>query len=152
MTTITIHGKSVPYSTETPTIDVSAIVNTFVPFQDWCKSIDEHLTVTQIHFQHVDTASSGRILFVKMKCTAYAGAEKKAIPGIVLLRGSAVSCLIEIVCEGEVYALLIEQPRLPSGSSCFREVVAGMMDGERNFSGGMVREVKVSLFISFRRI
>ena len=80
-----------------------------------------------------------------MKCIAYVGDEKQPVPGIVLLRGSAVSCLIEIICDDKTYALLIEQPRLASGKSHFREVVAGMLDGERNFTGGMVREVKVRI-------
>ena len=144
MQTLTIHNQEIPYTTETASINVTDIITKFVPWKDWCDSLDSNIKLKHIHFQHVDVIHD-RIIFLKMKCTCYVGEESKPIPGIVFLRGSAVSCLIEIVSEGKTYALLIEQPRLASGKSNLREVVAGMMDGERNFTGGMVREIKVSI-------
>lgn len=142
MTTVNIRGVEVPCTTETPSINVNDIVTKFVPWKEWVDSLDDNMRIEHVHFQSVD-ASRDHILFVKMKCTAFVGKEKKHIPGVILLRGSSVGCLIEVECEGKTYALLIEQPRLASGKSNFREVVAGMMDGSNNFTGGMVREVKV---------
>ena len=140
---IKINGKDVSYTTETPSINVQDIVTRFIPFKDWCSSVDPNIRITNIHFQQVDISRSSTILFLKMKCTAFFGEETIPIPGVVFLRGNAVSCLIEIICQGQTYALLIEQPRLATGRSHFREVVAGMMDGDSAFAGSMVREVKV---------
>lgn len=142
MSTIKINGVDVPYSTEVPSINVQAIVSTFKPWKDWCAELDADMHIEHVHFQSVDETRD-MIKFVKMKCDVTVGKEHKRIPGIVLLRGPAVGCLIEILCDGKTYALLIEQPRTPSGKCNFREIVAGMIENDTKFAGAMVREVKV---------
>ncbi|KAH7832572.1 putative hydrolase, NUDIX family protein [Monocercomonoides exilis] len=139
--TIKIKGVDVPYTVESSSIDVKAIVETFVPWKDWVDSLDEHMHVSHVHFQSMDYKGKN-VGFVKFKADASVGDEKKRIPGIVLLRGGAIACLIEAICDGKSYALLIEQPRFPSGKSNFREVVAGMLDGDNHLAGSMIREVQ----------
>jgi hypothetical protein len=61
----------------------------------------------------------------------------------VILRGGAISCLVEFLCEEKSYALLVSQPRIPIGKSDYVEVCAGMLDGSSDFVGVTAKEIEV---------
>lgn len=137
---IVINGDEVPVTAEQPTINVDQILNSKL-FQDWKNSVDKNIKIDSILIQHADIP--GRILFIKFKCIAYLkGETKHPIPGIIILRGGAITCLIELICEGKTYALLVQQPRLPIGQSGYVEAVAGMIDGDSNIKGAGLREIE----------
>jgi ADP-sugar diphosphatase len=143
---VKINNIDVICTAETPSIDINKIITSFQPFKDWLKSIDTNITVKSIHFQSVDVSQKGNVLFAKFKAVAFLKNESKPIPGIILLRGGGVGCLIELICEGQSFALLVQQPRLPTGKSNFIEICAGMLDGSNNLIGVAVKEVEVFFF------
>ncbi|KAH9777558.1 Nudix hydrolase 14 [Citrus sinensis] len=64
------------------------------------------------------------------------------VPGIVFARGPAVAVLILLDSEGETYAILTEQVRVPTGRVIL-ELPAGMLDDDKgDFVGTAVREVE----------
>lgn len=73
-----------------------------------------------------------------MDATTGAQVMKRPLPGIVFLRGSAVTILVALYVENtpttsnanddDSYALLVEQPRVPIGQVACLELPAGMMD------------------------
>ncbi|KAA6364868.1 MAG: nudix hydrolase [Streblomastix strix] len=140
MTSVNIKGVDVPCSAENEQIDILEIITKFRYFRDWIASLDDKITIKHIHFQNVDKSGGGKIMFVKFKCQAYYMNEPKPIPGIILLRGGAVSCLIELICGDKTFGLLVQQPRLAVGR-CTLEAVAGMLDQDK-VSGAVMKEVE----------
>ena len=67
---------------------------------------------------------------------------KHAIPGIVFMRGGAVSILPVLECGDERFVLLVRQPRLAVGFAAFPEIPAGMLDGSGKFSGVAAKELQ----------
>ncbi|XP_020977090.1 nudix hydrolase 14, chloroplastic isoform X3 [Arachis ipaensis] len=64
------------------------------------------------------------------------------VPGIVFARGPAVTVLILLESDGETYAVLTEQARVPTGRIIL-ELPAGMLDDDKgDFVGTAVREVE----------
>ncbi|XP_058009594.1 nudix hydrolase 14, chloroplastic isoform X2 [Hevea brasiliensis] len=64
------------------------------------------------------------------------------VPGIVFARGPAVAVLILLDSDGETYAVLTEQVRVPTGRLVL-ELPAGMLDDDKgDFVGTAVREVE----------
>ena len=47
------------------------------------------------------------------------------VPGIVFMRGGAVSILPILTCGGDTYVLLCRQARVPAGFAAFPEIPAG---------------------------
>ncbi|XP_057724753.1 nudix hydrolase 14, chloroplastic-like [Arachis stenosperma] len=67
------------------------------------------------------------------------------VPGIVFARGPAVTVLILLESDGETYAVLTEQARVPTGRIIL-ELPAGMLDDDKgDFVGTAVREASLSL-------
>jgi ADP-sugar diphosphatase len=52
-----------------------------------------------------------------------------------------------LICEGEEFAVITIQPRLATGDRFFKEIPAGMLDGDGNFKGVVVKELKEELGI-----
>jgi ADP-sugar diphosphatase len=48
------------------------------------------------------------------------------LPGIVFMRGGAVTMLVILQCEGEDYSIITLQPRVPAGKFLFPELPAGI--------------------------
>lgn len=87
--------------------------------------------------------------FVKIKseCTLKDGDthHEHRLPGICLLRGSAVSIFVALYCseDDSVHSLLVDQPRIPVGQVSSLEVPAGMIDDEKQTVGGVaVQELR----------
>ncbi|KAG2408332.1 Nudix hydrolase [Vigna angularis] len=88
-----------------------------------------------------------RIGFLKFKADIFDKETGKKIPGIVFARGPAVAVLILLESEGETYAVLTEQPRVPVGRIIL-ELPAGMLDDNKgDFVGTAVREVEEEIGI-----
>ncbi|XP_025652706.2 nudix hydrolase 14, chloroplastic-like [Arachis hypogaea] len=97
---------------------------------------DGTLALRQVLIQGVDMFGK-RIGFLKFKADIY-----KPVPSIVFVRGLAVTVLILLESEGETYAVLTEQARVPTGRIIL-ELPAGMLDDDKgDFVGTAVREVE----------
>jgi ADP-sugar diphosphatase len=101
--------------------------------------------------------------FVKIKtdCTLSDGKKNKdheslqqpRLPGICFLRGNGVAILVALFCEetGQVFSLLVEQPRIPIGQVACLEIPAGMMDNEHESVAGIaVQEMQEECGIAIK--
>ncbi|KAK3012977.1 hypothetical protein RJ639_010432 [Escallonia herrerae] len=83
-----------------------------------------------------------RIGFLKFKADVFDRETGRKVPGIVFARGPAVAVLILLESEGETYAVLTEQVRVPVGKLIL-ELPAGMLnDNKGDLVGTAVREVE----------
>ncbi|KAJ7944835.1 Nudix hydrolase 14 chloroplastic [Quillaja saponaria] len=99
------------------------------------------MTLRRVLIQGVDMFGE-RIGFLKFKADIFDKETGKKVPGIVFARGPAVAVLILLDSEGETYAVLTEQVRVPVGKLIL-ELPAGMLDDDNgDFVGTAVREVE----------
>ncbi|KAI4327043.1 hypothetical protein L6164_019546 [Bauhinia variegata] len=99
------------------------------------------MTLRQVLIQGVDMFGK-RIGFLKFKADIFDKETGSKVPGIVFARGPAVAVLILLESEGETYAILTEQVRVPVGRTIL-ELPAGMLDDDKgDFVGTAVREVE----------
>ncbi|XP_027336255.1 nudix hydrolase 14, chloroplastic [Abrus precatorius] len=102
---------------------------------------DGTMALRQVLIQGVDMFGK-RIGFLKFKADIFDKQTGKKVPGIVFARGPAVAVLILLESEGETYAVLTEQARVPVGRIIL-ELPAGMLDDDKgDFVGTAVREVE----------
>ncbi|XLR23582.1 hypothetical protein S83_051482, partial [Arachis hypogaea] len=100
---------------------------------------DGTLALRQVLIQGVDMFGK-RIGFLKFKADIY-----KPVPSIVFVRGLAVTVLILLESEGETYAVLTEQARVPTGRIIL-ELPAGMLDDDKgDFVGTAVLEEETGI-------
>ncbi|OIW09832.1 hypothetical protein TanjilG_20539 [Lupinus angustifolius] len=118
-------------------------------FKQWLRNLetetgvlaDGTMTLRQVLIQGVDMFGK-RIGFLKFKADIIDKETGNKIPGIVFARGPAVAVLILLESEGETYAILTEQARVPVGKIIL-ELPAGMLDDDKgDFVGTAVREVE----------
>ncbi|XP_051139961.1 nudix hydrolase 14, chloroplastic isoform X2 [Andrographis paniculata] len=102
---------------------------------------NEAMVLRQVLIQGVDMFGS-RVGFLKFKADVIDKETGKKVPGIVFARGPAVAVLILLESEGETYAVLTEQVRVPVGKLIL-ELPAGMLDDENgDIAGTAIREVE----------
>lgn len=107
---------------------------------------DASMSLIRVLIQGVDMFGN-RIGFLKFKADIIDKETGKKVPGIVFARGPAVTVLILLESEGETYAVLTEQARVPTGKLIL-ELPAGMLDDdEGDFVGTAVREVEEEIGI-----
>ncbi|CAO2820019.1 unnamed protein product [Amaranthus hypochondriacus] len=118
-------------------------------FQQWLKNLqgengaltDGAMSLNKVLIQGVDYFGK-RVGFLKFKADIIDKELGKKVPGIVFSRGPAVTILILLESEGETYAILTEQVRIPTGRFVL-ELPAGMLDDDKgDFMGTAVREVE----------
>ncbi|PNT45097.1 hypothetical protein POPTR_003G118300v4 [Populus trichocarpa] len=118
-------------------------------FKQWLKNLESEngilatgsFLLKQVLVQGVDMFGQ-RIGFLKFKADIFEKETGQKIPGIVFARGPAVTVLILLSSEGETYAVLTEQVRVPTGRLVL-ELPAGMLDADKgDFVGTAVREVE----------
>ncbi|WCJ26090.1 hypothetical protein M5689_007935 [Euphorbia peplus] len=118
-------------------------------FKQWLKNLqcdtgilaNGEFSLTRVFVQGVDMFGQ-RIGFVKFKADIVDKATGSKVPGIVFARGPAVTVLILLESEGDTYAVLTEQVRVPTGRLVL-ELPAGMLDDDKgDFVGTAVREVE----------
>jgi ADP-sugar diphosphatase len=117
-------------------------------FRNWLRNLesesgilaDGSMTLKQVLIQGVDMFGK-RIGFLKFKADIFDKETGQKVPGIVFARGPAVAVLILLESDGETYAVLTEQVRVPTGKIVL-ELPAGMLDDDKgDFVGTAVREV-----------
>ncbi|GAB4856963.1 Nudix hydrolase 14, chloroplastic [Ancistrocladus abbreviatus] len=102
---------------------------------------DGAMSLKQVVIQGVDYFGK-RVGFLKFKADIVDKKTGKKVPGIVFARGPAVAILILLESEGETYAVLTEQVRVPTGRLVL-ELPAGMLDDDKgDFVGTAAREVE----------
>lgn len=118
-------------------------------FQQWLKNLqgekgaltDGVMSLNKVLIQGVDYFGQ-RVGFLKFKADVVDKELGQKVPGIVFARGPAVAILILLESEGETYAILTEQVRVPTGRFVL-ELPAGMLDDDKgDFVGTAVREVE----------
>ena len=135
----TLLGLSIPVFAPTtlPPVTVAAAL-ACRPFQDWASALDPRYSIASITLQSVDFFGP-RVGFVKFIADASWCGQR--VPGIVFLRGGAVSVLPLLVCSGERWVVCARQPRLAVGSGSFLELPAGMLDDCGSFVGVAAKEL-----------
>lgn len=123
-------------------------------FKQWLKNLQSEtgilakgdMTLSRVLIQGVDMFGK-RIGFLKFKADIIDKLTGQKVPGIVFARGPAVAVLILLDSEGETYAVLTEQARVPTGKLVL-ELPAGMLDDDQgDFVGTAVREVEEEIGI-----
>ncbi|XP_044487657.1 nudix hydrolase 14, chloroplastic isoform X1 [Mangifera indica] len=124
-------------------------------FNQWLKNLQGQtgilaggdMLLKQVLIQGVDMFGK-RIGFLKFRADIFNKATGKKVPGIVFARGPAVAVLILLDSEGETYAILTEQVRVPTGRLIL-ELPAGMLDDDKgDFVGTAIREVEEEVGIN----
>ncbi|KAL3818145.1 hypothetical protein ACJIZ3_004050 [Penstemon smallii] len=118
-------------------------------FKQWLKNIQTEtgflasgsMSLKEVLIQGVDMFGS-RVGFLKFKADVIDKETGKKVPGIVFARGPAVAVLILLDSDGETYAVLTEQVRVPIGKLIL-ELPAGMLDDDKgDIAGTAIREVE----------
>jgi hypothetical protein len=120
ISSVVIHGINVPVSAKTD-IDLSRAI-AFVPFKDWCSTIDPALKICSVEITDIDYFGP-RVGFLKFKAEVEFNGVR--VPGIVFARGGSVAVLVVVHSEGRKWALCCKQARVPCGKSEFVEIPAG---------------------------
>ena len=108
------------------------------PFREWAASLDSRFTFVSLTIQSVDFFGP-RVGFVKLIAEAsWCGTR---VPGVIFLRGGAVSVLPLLSCGGERWVVCARQPRLAVGGD-FLELPAGMIDDAGSFVGVAAKEME----------
>lgn len=135
MYTISKNNRSIPVTG----VEAETITNESI-FTTWIDSVDPDWVIESLEIQSVDRIQNGRVLFIKLKATITHSQGR--IPGmIVLLRDYAVSALTVLICDGQKYALLVDQPRVPIGN-IISESVAGLIDDDTSPESVILRELE----------
>ncbi|KAF9929929.1 hypothetical protein FBU30_001088 [Linnemannia zychae] len=154
-----IGSRSIPLIAANDKINLQ-LVSEFKPLQAWAKNLakeEETYTSTEteteppvkverVEIRNVDYFGS-KIGFVNMAVDAKLTESGKKPPGLVFMRGGAVSVLLILKSKspaGEVseHVILTKQPRLSIPSFNFPEIPAGMLDGSGDFVGKCAEELK----------
>ncbi|KAK4486425.1 hypothetical protein RD792_009100 [Penstemon davidsonii] len=97
------------------------------------------MSLKEVLIQGVDMFGS-RVGFLKFKADVIDKETGKKVPGIVFARGPAVAVLILLDSDGETFAVLTEQVRVPVGKLIL-ELPAGMLDDDKgDIAGTAIRE------------
>lgn len=120
------------------------LIKSFVPFQEWCHNVSENLLSGGNVLENVRIIEEYKfgkkigILLMEAKIKY----ENTFLSGLVVLRCPSCAILMWYQKNGEIYVLMIRQPRVAMGKFVW-EVPAGMLDGEtKNVKGKMLDEIK----------
>jgi len=99
-------------------------------FLRWLEAFDhKHMQLKTVVVQSVDFFDDGKVIFAKFEADVVDRKTGKSIPGIVFLRGDAVTVLTLVVCDEEpdkLYVALTEQARVAVGEYKFLASPAGI--------------------------
>ena len=110
------------------------------PFLEWVqKCRDSNLVIHDLYIQSVDMFGP-KVGFIKFRTSVTANGVTKT--HIVFLRSDAVGVLVVLICNGVRYLVLTRQARVPTGSSNFLEIPAGMMDTSGDVVGVALDELE----------
>jgi ADP-sugar diphosphatase len=134
---IEIHGNNVPV-TGPPDLDLAFCVKA-TPFVNWVSTLDPGLDVSEIKIHGVDYFGK-RIGFLKLEAVTKCNGDP--VPGIIFMRGGAVSILLILYTLEDSWVVCTRQARVPIGKTNFLEVPAGMLDDSGNFAGVAAKELE----------
>ncbi|RUS30689.1 nucleoside diphosphate-sugar hydrolase of the mutt family [Jimgerdemannia flammicorona] len=149
--TITIANQTISLTSTNPDIQLDKVLD-FQPFKDWIATFDREqrdhktkVTIKGVEVQSVDMFGP-KIGFVKFKTDVEFVDNGKKVPGVVFMRGGAVSVLLLLRSHDDEdkteRVILTTQPRLAVPSLSFPELPAGMLDGSGNFAGTAAKEIE----------
>ena len=133
---VSIHGSNVPV-TGPPGLDLAFCVQA-KPFLNWVSTLDPGLKVSEIKIHGADYFGK-RIGFLKLE--AVTKCNGNPVPGIIFMRGGAVSILLILYCGDEGWVVCTRQARVPVGKENLLELPAGMLDDSGNFAGVAAKEL-----------
>lgn len=151
----------------------------FAPFKNWVEALEHSVSSANnnnnknngskpydlrgIHIQSVDQFGTGKIGFLKLKADLI-HPNGRPLPGVTVLRGGSVAMLV-ILQETDTedhkeHIVLVDQPRVPAGTTSFLEIPAGMIDEEigssspnnrdQIFLGAAAKEMEEEIGITIR--
>ena len=133
---VNVHGNDVPVTGRSD-LDLAFCVKA-TPFVKWAAKLDPGVEVSKITIR--DAVYFGpRIGFLELEVTAKSNGEP--VPGIIFMRGGAISLLIRLRCEGTWYIVGVRQARVPVGKKNLLELPAGMLDDAGDPAGVAVKEL-----------
>jgi len=135
--TVVIRGSNVPV-TGPPGLDLAFCVQA-TPFVNWVSTLDSGLEVSEIKIHGVDYFGK-RIGFLKLEAVTKSHGEP--VPGIIFMRGGAVSILLILHCRDQGWIVCTRQARVPIGKMNFLELPAGMLDDSGDFVGVAAKELE----------
>ena len=133
---VSIHGSNVPV-TGPAGLDLDACVKA-TPFVKWVADLDRGLKVSEIKIHGADYFGP-RIGFLKLEAVTKCNGDP--VPGIIFMRGGAVSILLILYCGDEGWVVCTRQARVPVGKENLLELPAGMLDDSGNFAGIAAKEL-----------
>ncbi len=123
-------------------------------FKRWVGKLSTSIEVSKIFFQSVDVAGrrspKERVLFIKFIAIAVDARRRPLLPGIVVLRGNSVACLVVLKNRGKHYTVLVKQARLAMGDEIL-EIPAGMQDDGDDPCGTTLRELEEEVGLTIDR-
>ena len=135
--TVVIRGNNVPV-TGPPDLDLAFCVQA-TPFVNWVSTLDSGLEVSEIKIHGVDYFGK-RIGFLKLEAVTKCHGEH--VPGIIFMRGGAVSILLILYTLEGSWVVCTRQARVPVGKENLLELPAGMLDDSGNFAGVAAKELE----------
>lgn len=123
--------------------DVEAVIGC-TQFINWFDNFDhQKMLMELINVQSVDIFENHKVVFVKIAVYARDRQTGRLLPGIVFLRGDAVTIFTLVVCKetGEIFVVLVRQPRIAMGCHAFLEAPAGMLDKDDGLTGRAIAEM-----------
>ncbi|MFA5358814.1 MAG: NUDIX domain-containing protein [Patescibacteria group bacterium] len=128
----------ISYSVAVNFTEATMAINSRI-FKNWKNSLSRKFKISHIFIQAVDfrgEATAKNVLFIRMKVTC----ANLLYPAVVELRGNTVVMLPIIDVDGEIFTVLVRQPRIATGKIALPELPAGMIDNG-TFSGAAAREL-----------
>lgn len=99
-------------------------------FKKWLRNFDhKNMRIEAIAIQSADILG-GRVVFIKFEVFAVSVETGAQIPGIVFMRGDSVQISVRVKNKdtGQIFYLLVQQPRIPIGLYDMIEIPAGVLD------------------------
>jgi ADP-sugar diphosphatase len=134
---VSVNGNDVPVISKDPSLDLAFCVKA-TPFVNWVTGLDPGLKVSKIIIHGADYFGP-RIGFLKLEAVTTCNGEP--VPGIIFMRGGAVSILLILHCNDEGWVVCTRQARVPVGKANLLELPAGMLDDSGNFAGIAAKEL-----------
>jgi hypothetical protein len=140
METIDFKGKTVTVTGPDAQLAISSKV-----FISWLNSIDLEVFIPkEIEIQSVDISfhDKERVAFIKMKVTPCSTDRVTSPhPRVVFLRGDAVVVLPILIVEGQKFAVIVNQVRIPVGKA-IDEFLAGTLENISDPREVVLREIE----------
>ncbi len=125
--TVQIGGRAVGISGDS--LSVPQALNHFY-FDKWLHNFDHgRMRIDHINIQSADFFND-RVIFIKFEVLAFCTRTGKRLPGIVCMRGDSVQISVRVRNKdtGQLFYLLVQQPRIPIGRYDMIEIPAGVFD------------------------